>query len=1013
MASDAKSHLDRPLPATPASPHRVSTSFPVGKGLNISKTRDRTRLKKKGTRESVQETTTAFPQSEADEHTSRALVVSRTSSPSLPNSRPSIDSTLRETLQSRWSTSTSDVASGVFLRKESKRKIFGIPISFKRRVKSELPPSLHTGSGFFGSRFGASKLSLALGSPKANINSPTSEQQWKSSRASSSMTVRGMDGTASDDDTRFEHSFPALYEEGELTLRSRVPQRRHTMTGNILGVYGSPLRGHVGPPTLSRHSSIRSPSRSPSGVEKRSSVKGLLSLFPRPPKRETSGLMEMLNGNNTMPLIFEAPEHHPSEYASGADGHISPNNLNESKGLFLGLEENKGYKIPPTNRVSTMVPFPTPKNIVYTGAHKKPILTHLDLQVVAETDTIDIGQTRDIWAVIELNGSLSNNRELINSASSGLDVVFLLDLSQNMSEQSVTTMKTTLGYLIENLSGNLSDNFGMAGFTSTSACEVLMPLIPCTHQAKHRAFTLLSKLAATSDAFLVDTPISNVVRAACSMFMPCVYGKNKNLIILSSAVPSHQHNMVDVSGFEDVKVHVIGVGSIYWPVSDVTYADTRDGGGGFCFTAAMMDIKNSAEDENHKIKLQAVTRRFLRAVRSKNSIGIIRDVEISITPGMNVTIEAMMGKTRINTLRPGERATIIVRMAVTSLLRGNHIERGEMVESIEDELYASLGMERMKLLTVKVEHRHSLFPDTTVLTTSASASVVIVAKDTLWSGIRSTYDDEWGMPIFLPSPRRNFARKALLQKIAMENTNPKDALIAVERTTRATEEKDLDYFDVVRELKYQIRVWNSRRRGRVMTFSGGNGAGETIHFHGKVSEEDMDRPFSFEGKQEKILAVAHEERIPTPDLTNDSDSVDESFGSLGADLSGGNENSTGSVVRYIDTDGAVEGSPVTAINETVRRVSEPRLPDSASRLWKRIEKAGEVGSIGESSTIADDTLANEYGGSITGESAADTGEKNGQGKKGKKKKKAKGKKGVGSATTMEYEASAESDNGTY
>ncbi|KAK6527546.1 hypothetical protein TWF694_004529 [Orbilia ellipsospora] len=1017
--------LDRPLPATPVSERRPSNSLPASKPYHVSKPRNR--LKK---RPVVDGSNVTNPQSSSDgELTPRPLAIRQPASPVAASPRPSIDLNLRENLQSRWSTSTSDVASGIFPRRESKRKIFGIPISFKRRVKSEIPSSLQSGSGFFGSRFGSSKLSLALGSPKTNNNG---DQQWRSSRASSSMTVRGVDGTISDDEVSPRRHFPTSYEEYS-TPRGTFPLRRHTLTGNLLGLSPSPQKLQVSPSSLSRSSSIYSSNRSSNG-DTRASLKNFLSLFPQPPKRDTLNSMHMTHSSSTMPLIVETPEHMIRSRGFNSPSHydirssiISPsyqrkvpdlairpiNALNKSQVFLPGIRSRDEYSNQLTSlapRISITAPLSTPRGFIHNPPHKKPILTHLDLQVTAAIDLIETGETRDVWAVIELNGSLANNIEMLNCLVSSLDVIFLLDLSQNMSDQSVTTMKATTSYLLENLTGTLSDSFGMAAFTSTSACEVLMPMIPCTHQAKHRAFTLLSKVATASDPFLVETPISNVIRAACSMFMPGPYGRNKNLIILTSAVPTHQNNMVDVSGFEDVKVHVIGVGNIYSPVSEAIYADSRDGGSSFCFPADMMDVKTSPEDENHKLKLQVITRRFTRAMRYDRNIGIMRDVRISITPGDNVTIKSIVGNTHLMSLRPGERVTVLVRMSVTCVYQNRSAGSDDGLDALEERLYATLGMESMKLLSVNVGYKHSLLPDTATLTATTSAKATIVERDSPWNITGTNLYDTDGESIALrkhtPTPRQNFVRKALLHKICMEEKNPKDALVGVESIVNGTEEKDLEYFNVVRELKYQIKVWNSRRRGRVI---GGGEYGERVSFYGR-DEESVKRPFSFDvngntnrARNEMALST------PTPMNGGYAESSPRSPSNRGHDINCVDEgDDSGSVRRYsgIDTPSPEQDeSFVTVIASEERRVSEWRPADSASRLWKRIEMAGEVGSIGESSIGSFDTAlegvdgndagggettATETEGSLTGGGDGDGGgETKGKRRKGGKKKNKK------------------------
>ncbi|KAJ6256411.1 hypothetical protein Dda_8912 [Drechslerella dactyloides] len=1045
MSGRHEKHLERPLPATP-SPRRGSSSSIAPKELKLPKLRDRNRLKKvtpiykslDRLTLSSSDHSSSSPQTPPSagvglsfrKHVSKlssSSLISKTS-PKLGDPeitprplniskpgediRTSADYDPAQVMQSRWSTSTSDVASNIF-RKDSKRRIFGLPISFRRRVKSEqMTPRAKVSSGFFGGKFGASKLQLGISS--TDVPAATAEKHWQSSRASSSMTVRGADGALSDDDT----PFIGQKHDGS----GRVPLRRHTTSGNILNMAES-HHSDAEPPassSVSRHSSLNS-----SNDGKKAPSKGFFSLFPRPPKRDPSEVMQMLQKNVTMPLILESPElspieaprsplpvnlrasmvsplyqqpnqhHHQQHYRKVSDTTLRPFRHEEPQVRSATPAQRSDTPALPMKRKNVESTYQITPGTLYTSAHKKPVLSHLDLQITADVDTIEIGEKKEIWAVVEVSGSLSNNRETIADIITSLDVVFLLDLTQNMSEQALTTMKNTVGFILENITGTRADNFGMAAFTSTSACEVLMPMVPCSHQAKHRAFALLDSLKTASDPFQMDTPISNVVRAACSMFMPGVHGKNKNLIILSAAVPANQNNMVDVCGFDDVKVHVIGVGCIYWPNSEAIYTDARDGGGGFCFPTATMDV--ATPDESFRIgQLQAVSRRFVRALRTEKSIGMMRNVHIRILPGENVNITAVIGKTNLSTLRPGERATVLVRMEATTPAKARSPRSDQGIEALEEGLYATLGMQAMSLLSVAVVYKHSLLPATTTLSTAASAVATIVANGSQWTAPPPGAAAHVEEKRIAPTPRQNFVRKALIQKVATGHRNPKDALAAVDNIARTAAEKDLDYCNVVRELHYQIRVWNGRRRGRVLKLGS---AASNVSFNGRDDVDDAadePRPFSFERKTQGNKHTHVDDETPsalsTPALTSDSFSVAGS--SLASPVLFDDEGSSGSVRRFLsamsDSEG-VDSSPLTVVPASPLPL--PRTPplqqrpvDPAMRLWKRIEMAGEgeVGSIGGGSSIG---------------GAAENGDDEARMKR--KRRKSKRKKRVGMIVTDE------------
>ncbi|KAF3929386.1 hypothetical protein ABW19_dt0205419 [Dactylella cylindrospora] len=181
------------------------------------------------------------------------------------------------------------------------------------------------------------------------------------------------------------------------------------------------------------------------------------------------------------------------------------------------------------------------------------------------------------------------------------------------------------------------------------------------------------------------------------------------------------------------------------------------------------------------------------------------------------------------------------------------------------------------------------------------------------------------------------------------------------------------------------------------------------------------RPFSFEGRSDNerggFADQFANERTTTPALTNDSLSVEDSVGSVARRDQGirDPDGSDGSVRRIVigEDDGipTADNSPVTVItSENLVKLGQ-QPADSAKRLWERIERAGEVGSIGESSV---DTLetGDEEGGSIAEGSRIEGGDNQGvreglKERRNRRKKSRKRKKKGDNAIRRESETEGE------
>ena len=112
-------------------------------------------------------------------------------------------------------------------------------------------------------------------------------------------------------------------------------------------------------------------------------------------------------------------------------------------------------------------------------------------------------------------------------------------------------------------------------------------------------------------------------------------------------------------------------------------------------------------------------RKTIESARSQTLCGQLTDVEIIVTAASNCEIVGMLGNTRHDCLRPGQVASILVRVRVGALAlpswrdagagtltEHSHASHHRMLA----ELDALLGETLQEIIHVEVQHRHSLFP---------------------------------------------------------------------------------------------------------------------------------------------------------------------------------------------------------------------------------------------------------------------------------------------------------------
>lgn len=191
--------------------------------------------------------------------------------------------------------------------------------------------------------------------------------------------------------------------------------------------------------------------------------------------------------------------------------------------------------------------------------------------------------------------------------------------------------------------------------------------------------------------------------------------------------------------FGGVRVHVIGVGTLFSPSAEI-------GCDGWC-------VSSSAElhfDSVEKERLDMITEdevsglgssgldihNLLNTLRLGIDVGSITDGEILLSPGKSCKIRGVVGSTTFPLLLPGERKNLLIKLEVGEIqdwpknLDG--ISDSFTFDQLNRELEATLGELKSTILTVSLRYRHSLLPPSTI-TTASDVDVSRFIEESIWS----------------------------------------------------------------------------------------------------------------------------------------------------------------------------------------------------------------------------------------------------------------------------------------
>ncbi|KAL7273830.1 hypothetical protein RUND412_003296 [Rhizina undulata] len=459
-----------------------------------------------------------------------------------------------------------------------------------------------------------------------------------------------------------------------------------------------------------------------------------------------------------------------------------------------------------------------------------PVLT-LEVSVVAEIDKFAVnvmkseGYIAETWVVVELQAKVESEGTPIKGVEVGLDVGILMDISTYTSPAGFLNMKAYARKLVEAMETS-RDRVAVMTFSAPlqgkrrprGRGQTTLNVLNSSGSVSRRQ--LIENIAAlTLDDSSIDPSgrdVAGSVLAAVHKLkmMPLdtsKYGaqRHAHLFLFTSKLEDGDIHLLPEVLFGDVQVHVIGLGPIFWPKSNM-------GGSGWCIATSLLPL------ESPKSKIPGVSGRrttdvasaqdassmdtLIKLMRLGIHLGELRDVHINLDVGEGCFLKAIIGDTVFARLLPGERRNILARIEVGDLPGFNfgfdysEEENFNKCVMLERQLEATLGELKSCLLRTNVSYSHSHFPETTRLSTEKAVYISRFLEDSVWgvSGRRVSMDRKPS------SSNEEYVRKALMHMMASTHENPRQALKAVEEVVKASMFRGLDFIDVSKELKYRI-----------------------------------------------------------------------------------------------------------------------------------------------------------------------------------------------------------------
>jgi hypothetical protein len=407
-----------------------------------------------------------------------------------------------------------------------------------------------------------------------------------------------------------------------------------------------------------------------------------------------------------------------------------------------------------------------------------PTIVTTKISIVPEVESVDTDGGQTIWVAVEVAGDVKLPR--IDSKGNStllraLDVVVILDTSVYSSSSCFKTAREMALYISSKLDQNV-DRFAIVSSADDAGIPQVEASLRSTKDTEIKP--ILKNLERPRSETRAITRDGSHLQLALDASIGMLQSTPQN-----PSVTRHGHIFVltanmgnwksPVTSDSTIRVHIAHPGPLPWK-------GQYDFSNGWQLRSLYPPKDGSKSLNTNKGSLAANIESVINHARIGTDTGHITDMKISVTPGVNCTIEGILGSTEVSVLRPGQTSSLFVKIKIGAfVLRKSSIPFFRSSPDSEDsidlltQLNAMLGEVSSDVLTVDVTHKHTLFPRGTIMTASSNASLR-----------RHTPQSEWnGTPA---APRLNDSndyRNQLQQRLAFfiaTNHSPREALVALQ-----------------------------------------------------------------------------------------------------------------------------------------------------------------------------------------------------------------------------------------
>ncbi|KAF2812674.1 uncharacterized protein BDZ99DRAFT_497039 [Mytilinidion resinicola] len=410
-----------------------------------------------------------------------------------------------------------------------------------------------------------------------------------------------------------------------------------------------------------------------------------------------------------------------------------------------------------------------------------PPLLHLELNFIAEVESLDCKSERKIWVAIEGRGAADPPISGTRKRQLGLDVVIVIDNSHTSSQECLDNAHKNVILLAELLN---RPNDRLAVFCTHCQHQVqdsenltgchLHPLQePCVQSLREELQSIKDRPILP---FRQSPPLDEAVGAAIRVLSQSASSRRESLrdgathVFVFSATPADCLHIIP--DFPFVHIHLVNPSSIPFPIQQASL-------GAWTMSTLITELDNwsvlnvdAYEDVSDRL------RQTILHARNGAVVGNLTDIKIKITQKPGCGQEGVIGESFKAVVRHDQRFTLVVRLRVAMASTGTPLPQASpdpkekarpRLEDAMAELESCLGEVEVPLFTVQATYRHSLLPENSFIVTEKTCKILKTDSTAIWS-LPATATT---------SPQADNAKTELYKRLAFfiaTRSTPKEAL---------------------------------------------------------------------------------------------------------------------------------------------------------------------------------------------------------------------------------------------